>query len=70
MTNGQDPKKTPPPPPPPPSGEPKPGGLKPDSTSTQPPQFRLAVVSGIGGFIGALIGALLACHFCMHHHYS
>jgi cytosine/uracil/thiamine/allantoin permease len=30
----------------------------------------LAVVSGIGGFIGALIGALLACHFCMRHHYS
>ena len=71
MTNGNDPNKTPPPPPPPPpSGVPNPGGgLKPDSTTQLPPQILLAVVSGIGGFIGALIGALVACHFCMQHRY-
>jgi hypothetical protein len=69
MTNGPDPSKTPPTPPPPQTGIPKPGGIKPDSSTQQPPQFRLAVVSGIGGFIGALIGALVACHFCMRHHY-
>jgi hypothetical protein len=70
MTNGQDPSKTPPPPPPPPAGEPLPAGtVKPHNTTTEPPQIRLAVVSGIGGFIGALLGALLACHFCMQHHY-
>jgi hypothetical protein len=68
MTNGNDPNKTPPPPPPP-TGLPKPGELKPDTTTVQPPQIRLAIVSGIGGFIGALIGALLACHFCMQHRY-
>jgi hypothetical protein len=67
MTNGHEPNKTPAPPPQPPSGVPKPGGLKPDNTSQQPPQIRLALVSGIGGFIGALIGALLACHFCKQH---
>ncbi len=68
MTNGNEPNKTPPPPTPPPTGTPKPGGVKPDNSTTQPPQIRLAVVSGIGGFIGALLGALLACHFCMQHH--
>jgi hypothetical protein len=67
MTNGNDPNKTPPPPPP--AGEPKPGRIKPATDTNQPPQIRLAIVSGIGGFIGALLGALLACHFCMQHHY-
>jgi hypothetical protein len=70
MTTGHDPNKTPPPPPPPSGGETKPGGkIKPDSTTNQPPQFRLAVVSGIGGFIGGLLGALVACHFCARHHH-
>ncbi len=70
MTNEREPNKTPPPPPqPPPGGEPKSGGKLPDNTSTQPPQFRMAVVSGVGGFIGGLLGALVACHFCSRHHH-
>lgn len=67
MTNGHDPNKTPPPPP---GDETRPGGtIKPDSTTNQPPQLRMAVISGIGGFVGGLLGALVACHFCMRHHH-
>ena len=70
MTNVHEPNKTPPPPPPPPGEGPNRGdGVKPQETTTQPPQIRLAVVSGIGGFVGGLLGALVACRFCSRHHH-